>query len=553
MQLNIFKEEEMKKVFVFLLATLLVLTGCGKTASKDKNVVVKVMEAPPESMDISKFTDGNSNHVVLTSVEGLYTNSGKKLVPAGATSYDVSSDGLTYTFKLNKDAAWVDHKGKKVRSVTADDYVYSWRHMNDPKVGAAYAYIYQGVIKNATAIQEGKMPVKDLGIRAIDKTTLEVKLEKSVPFFLELMSFSSYFPMPEDFAEKQGESYGKSPEKALYNGPFYISTFDVDERIVAEKNTAYWDVKNVALDGLEYKVIQNSESAFTAFKNNEVDYVSLLSRTSIDEAKNDGTLNTQLHKEPNSRILYIALNSENKYLKNENIRKALLAAYNADTFVDDIQGAGYIAPKSIVPVGLTESNYDDRDYREEIGDFKTYDKANAQKFLDAGLKELGITKEDLKLSITTIENDVTKLLVQYFQEEMNKKLGIKIDVKTLPAQAYYEARDGGKFDMVTTGWAADFGDPGNYLISLFDSQMVGITNVARTQDQTLDGLLDKANAETDTDKRFTYFGDAERYIMDKAFVIPVSQRVETILIDEKYTFPFHTYNTPSPKFIEVKK
>lgn len=545
----------MKKIFTLVLVatlSIVLLTGCGNSGKKEANGIVRLALSNPVSMDTAAISDSYSTTVIKSAIEGLYEYDGKELVPAMAKSYEVSEDGLTYTFKLRNDGEWFDSKGKKIADVTANDFVYAWQRMNDPKVKAVYGYIFSGFIKNAADVQAGKKPVSELGVQAKDKHTLVVTLERETPYALELFSYTSFTPVYEKFVKEQGKDYGKKASTTLYNGAFHVTEFDVDKRVTFKKTKDYYDADKVSIKGLEYKIISDATAEWNAYKNGELDAARLSTDSVISEAEGNEAYKKLITKTETSSVFYIAPNSEDKIMKNVHIRKALLLSLDTDTFQEDIVKTGNYAPKGFIPKGLTTAVYGE-DYTETAGDFVKIDEDKAKQELKLGLKDLGIdSAKDLTIEYTTFDAETNKTLAQYVQENWQKELGIKIKIKTLPTQAFNEARTKGNFQLITSGWGADFGDPENYLKSIFYSSNIDVTNTPRVKDKKLDTMIDEASVLGETEDRFKAFSAAEQYIFDQAYVIPVTQTVQSMVINEDYTIPQHGYLHIPAKYFEMK-
>ena len=185
--------------------------------------------------------------------EGLVRLDDKGVAQPGvAEKWDVSKDGLTYTFTLRDNAKWSD--GSKV---TAQDFEYSWKRTLDPKTAAQYAFMV-GWVKGGNAFMGGKGSVDEVGVKAKDDKTLVVTLENPVPFFVEQMAFPTFFPQKKEFVEKQGDKYGTDADKQLYNGPFKLTSWVHEQSATIEKNENYWDAAKVKLEKVNYTVVKDS-------------------------------------------------------------------------------------------------------------------------------------------------------------------------------------------------------------------------------------------------------------------------------------------------------
>ena len=194
---------------------------------------------------IADFTDG----LMQMDADG-------QAVPAIAESYEVSDDGLTYTFHLREDAKWSNGT-----QVTAADFVFGWQRAVDPNNASEYSYMLSdiGQVKNAAEIIAGEKDKSELGVTAVDDTTLQVELNVPVSYFLSLMYFPTYYPVNEEFYNSCGDTFATSPETTLANGAFVLDSYEpAATSIHLSKNPDYYDADKVQLAGLSYQVIQDS-------------------------------------------------------------------------------------------------------------------------------------------------------------------------------------------------------------------------------------------------------------------------------------------------------
>lgn len=247
-----------------LAAAGLALTGCGsKSSSGSSKQVLNWNEASElPTMDLSKATDTISFDMLNNSMEGLLRiGKNSKVEPGIAKSYKVSSDGLTYTFNLRKNAKWSN--GDKV---TADDFVYSWRRTVDPKTQSQYSYLFEGV-KNIDDITAGKKAPSTLGIKAVGQYKVVVTLTKKVPYFKLLMGFPSFFPQNKTAVEKYGKKYGTSSKYMVYDGPFKMTGWTgTNLSWTLAKNKNYWDKSNVKLDKINFKVNKSTTTSYNLYQ-----------------------------------------------------------------------------------------------------------------------------------------------------------------------------------------------------------------------------------------------------------------------------------------------
>lgn len=254
---------------------------------KDEKVLNLSETSDIPTMDVSKGTDQVSFQTMNSTMEGLTRiDEDGTVQPGVAESWEVSEDGLTWTFKLRKNSVWSNGT-----PVTAKDFEYSWKRTLNPDTAAEYAYIMYDV----EGAQDYNLKGGDataVGVKAVDDYTLEVKLVRPIAYFAELMSFQPFFPQNQAFVEECGDSYGTAADKQLYNGPFTLSTWKKEDIFTITKNDKYWDAANVKLQTINYKIVKEIGSAINLYEAGEIDKVGL-SAEYVDKYKDDANYKTR--------------------------------------------------------------------------------------------------------------------------------------------------------------------------------------------------------------------------------------------------------------------
>ncbi len=226
--------------------------------------LIETSKAP--TLDANMVTDAVSFGVMNAINENLISlgKEGSDVIPGIAESWDISEDGLTYTFHLREGATFVDYTGAYVADITAQSFVDSWTRLEDPATAANYAYMVRDVAHMDT-------------FTAIDDYTLEVKLTQETPWFLSLLAFGTFGPIDQATVDKFGTTYGTTLETTISSGPFYLSQWNFSERMVVTKNPTYWNAENVKIDGIDWRVIEgvDQETSLAMYFNNEIDRVAL--------------------------------------------------------------------------------------------------------------------------------------------------------------------------------------------------------------------------------------------------------------------------------------
>ena len=504
-----------------VLASAAVLAACGNSSSNSssssssKKTLNWMAGSEIPSMDMSKATDMVSFNQLSNTMEGLYRlGRNSKLEKALATSEKVSKDGKTYTFTLRK-SKWSDGS-----ELTAKDFVYSWRRTVDPKTASQYSYLFSG-IKNADAIVAGKKNVNTLGIKAEGKYKLVVTLERRIPYFNKLMGFAVFFPQSEKTVKKYGSKYGTASKYMLYNGP-YVQTgwsgSNLSWKMV--KNKYYWDKKDVKLNTIKWSVQKSPSTAYNLYQSNKLD------ATQLDSSQTKQLKNQKGYsKLPQGSTFYLQFNmnnhAKNKVLKNANVRKAISLALNRKGLTSTLGGNNTPA-NTVTATNLT--NVNGEDYTKTISSSakslypSTANKSEAVKYLNKGLKELG--QSSIKFSILSDDTDAGKKTTETLQSEIESTFGkkVSVSVQNLPFKTRLSRSTAGNFDVVVSGWSADFADPISFL-DLFTSD--NSENNGKWSNKEYDKLIQDSKTTSSTSKRWNDLTKAEEILLKDTGVAPL--------------------------------
>lgn len=224
------------------------------------------------SMNSSIATDQVSFQALTACLEGLVMlGENDEVIPGVAETWDVSDDGLTYTFNLRDGAVWSNGT-----PVTAQDFVFSFKKLADPATASQYNFMIETAgIKNGSKVIAGEAGVDELGIKAIDDKTFEIQLEIAAPYFLKVMSFPAFYPINEAFFTEKGESYGTSVDTVLYNGAYTLSKWEIGYEYAYAKNATYWNAANVKNNGVSFRIIKDVNTGVNLYESGEIDRIGL--------------------------------------------------------------------------------------------------------------------------------------------------------------------------------------------------------------------------------------------------------------------------------------
>lgn len=465
-----------------------------------------------QTLDPALMTGQPEHRIANAIFEGLTARAadGTGIVPGVASSWEVSPDGLRYTFHL-RECLWSDGT-----AVTADDFVYSWRRALDPSMGAAY-YAYQLFhIRGAEDFNAGGL--KDfsrVGVRAADPRTLVVELRAPTPFFLYLASFFTLFPVNRACVERHGELWTR-PGKIVGNGPFILREWAPSRRIRLARNPLYWDRANVRLATVDALPTENEGTAFNMYMTGEADWVdgAGVPLHLIDLLRH----RPDFHKTTILVTYFYRFNTTRPPLDDPRVRKALNLAADKRRIVDKILRAGQIPAPSLVPPSMPG-------YR--FSDGLQYDPAAARRLL----ADAGYPGGDgfPRASILFNTSEAHKQIAVEMQAIWKENLGIHLDLENQEWGTYLNTESSLDYWISRGGWVADYPDPNTFLDMFVTG---GGNNRTGWGSPRYDALIAAAGRERDEGRRMGLFREAERIlVVDEMPIMPVYFYVSINLYD----------------------
>ncbi len=493
--------------------------------TSDLNIM---LETPVQSLDPQQATDGTSFEVIAGYTDGLMQmDADGQAVPAIAETYDLSDDGLTYTFHL-RDAKWSNGE-----PVTAADFVFAWQRAVDPAVASEYAYMLSdiGQIKNAAEIIAGSMDKGELGVTAVDDKTLEVQLNVPVSYFLSLMYFPTFYPVNQAFFESCGDTFATSPETTLSNGAFIMDAYEpAATAFHLTKNEDYWDAARVKLPGLNYQVIQDSQQALMSYQTGDLD-MTLVNGEQVDQVKEDPEFITI----GAGYLWYVSPNVDAvPELANLNVRLALTSAIDREAITEDVLKDGSAPTYTAVPMQFA-AGPDGSDFSEDQAKFSdvcAFDAAKAAEYWTKGLEELGIT--ELTLDMIVDADDAPQKVAQVLKEQWETTLpGLSVNLTVEPKKQRVEDMQNGDFQLGLTRWGPDYADPMTYLgMWITDNP----NNYGLWSNPEYDGIIAECTTGelcTDPEGRWARLYDAEKLVMDEAVIFPLYTQCNAEMMSAK--------------------
>ncbi|MCR4956198.1 MAG: peptide ABC transporter substrate-binding protein [Lachnospiraceae bacterium] len=519
-----------KVVATLLCATMAIglLAGCGAAKEADseggeasEKVFRYAIGTEPTTLDPTKGNSIGDNEIQHAITEGLVRNTAGDVQPGSAESWDISDDGLEYTFHLRDGLKWSDGE-----PLTAKDYEYGWKRLMNPETGSIYAFIGE-YIKNGLEVEKGEKEVDELAVKAVDDQTLEVTLERPTPYFLSLIGSSAQFaPLREDVVEEYGTDFAATADKNVYSGPFVLSKSE-DNEYVFEKNKNYWNIDKINLDRVEITLVEKPDTQLSMYEAGDLDYV-LVPSAYVPDYKDKA----ETFMNGNTDYCLINHDCDNKALQNKNFRLALNYALSRKDYNQLANSDVYNAYNRLVFCGLTAG---DSTYGEEY-EVDSYpmegDQDKAKDYLDKALKELGYSKaSDVSVEIVTADAETSKKSAEVLQNLWTESLGIDVKIRQVSyTEMNAEVFPKHDFEIGMTGWGPDYDDPYTYL-ELFKSN--GSYNHCLYSNKEFDKLLEASQTETDQEKRMQELCDAEQIILDDGAFVPLQTRNAYYMTNEK--------------------
>jgi oligopeptide transport system substrate-binding protein len=466
--------------------------------------VYRFAELEPASFDPANSQEVSNLPQIF---EGLVNVSWKDgtIEPAMAQSYAANSDATVWTFKMRPGVKWSDGT-----PLTAKDFEYAWRRVVDPKTASIYTASLANV-KNALDIVAGKIPVEQLGAKALDDATFEVTLTAPAPYFPLLAASWPCYPTPKHVIDKVGLKWVEAAN-SVSNGPYILKDWKHDQLQVFEPNPNYWGPKPTITHAECTMYDDVLAKSLPAYENNELDSAQV-SAGDYDRVRSDAKLSKELKGYPLSQTNMIHCDATNKPTSDVRVRNALSLAFDRVALTDIVLKKYYLPAATILPPDIAG-------YNPAAALTGGVEKAK-QLLVDAGFPNGQGWPSDFTVVYTT--NSVTKTILEYIQNEWKKNLGITVQLDAMASKAYTawrSARATQPFNAYFGAWGSDYGDPNNWHNFLFSSQ----TDFYHThwKNDQFESMIAKATGTTDQAARTKMYQEAEVILVQQGASIPIN-------------------------------
>ena len=538
----------MTKKINILSITLIFLIGCSENISPvDSGLEQQIYHhgngSEPQGIDPHIVTGVPEHHILISLCEGLtIPNPNPKgsdgYIPGTAESWSISDDGKEYIFKLNKNAKWSNGD-----PVTADDFVWSWKRILTASLGSQYPDMLYYLV-GAYEYHNGQIDnFNEVGVKALDTHTLKVNLKNPTPFFIGLLSHYSTWPVHKETVLKHGDIDDRNgewtrPGNFVCNGPFQLKTWELNNKIVVEKNPHYYDASMVRLNEIHYYPVSNVMTEDRMFRAGQLHLTSSMPTQKcpiyIEEK------NPNLKIDPYMGTYFYRINTENETLSDVRVRKALAYSIDRQLLVDKVTQCGQIPAYSFTPPG--SNGY-------QPSTQIPYDPVLAKQLL----AEAGYSSDNPfpKLEILFNTNEGHRKVALAIQQMWQNELGIEVELVNQDWKVYLSREMVGDFQISRAGWIGDYEDPNTFLDLMRPNRG---NNKTGWENMEFDALVEEANTINDQEKRYELLNEAEKILIDNMPIIPLYTyvRVYQLSPDVKGFNP-HILDHHHPKFIYLER
>lgn len=485
-------------------------------------------------IDVNDVRNANEFMVLTAVQEGLFRTftdeNGVEIVEnAGCTSYDVSDDGLTYTFHLREGMKWNDGV-----AVTAQQYVDSWLRLVNPDLAFSYAFLAYGIVGAEDYCENGGS-VEDVAVEYIDDLTFKATLIAPDPAFIKKVGMVCFYPVRKeliDAADAADGNWTNDYSLHVFNGPFYISNRVLENSMTLTKNENYWNADNVTLEKIELRVVSESATKAQLMESQQIDILTLTDYEYVGlwEGKvADGTFQYFTKTDPSVTYLVIDQHPAGNggpsgLMLSPKCRKAMALALDREEFNDMFKEGLNTLAYSLIPYGITVGNTEFRAVNPEPLASEDNSPEALKALFEEGMKEVGFngTVDDVTLTTFTYNTTAESMTqLEWYKQQLEDKLGVHVKIDTYPDVSTWKvARDSYQYDFYTMGWNGDYNDPMTFF-ELFVTGNGYAKFMGGFTDAEFDALIEKAGSSQDDDERMELFGKAEKILMEKGGCMPL--------------------------------
>lgn len=480
--------------------------AAGETLSDNQSFGYSVIDEF-KTIDPGLIEDVDGSHVARQLFEGLYNQDAEgNVVPGVALSHDLSEDGTVYTFHLRPEAKWSNGE-----PVTAGDFVYAWQRAANPETASPYSwYLELMKLQGAAEVIAGEAAPDTLGVKAIDDHTLEVTLTSPIPYFPQMVTHTTTYPVPQAVIEEFGDQWTQ-PGNMVGNGAYVLSERVPQERLTMVKNDNYWDAANTIIDTVTFYVIQDEGQALTRWESGEVDLVPVPGGGQFPRLQEQYP--GEVFATPLLCTYYYHVNlreDSNPALQDARVRQALSLAIDRSVITDSILAGGQIPAYT-----LTHEAVAGWEVPEVPAAAMTQEERNAEAQRLMGEAGYGTGGEPLTLEILYNTSESHQQIAVAIGQMWKQTLGVDTTLANQEWETFVDARKNGEFELARAGWCADYNEASSYL-DIFTSN--SDANDSHYYSDAFDALMEESRTAEDP---LPLYQQAEAMLAEDAPLLPI--------------------------------
>ena len=474
----------------------------------------------PETIDPQRNSSVDGAIYLVHLSEGLmkYKYHGGGVEPGLAESYDISDDGLVWTFHLRPGLKWSDGQ-----PLTASDLEYTWKRLVDPETISPYAFDVGVFVKNGDAVANGELPLDAFGVKALDDVTFEVTLEGPCAYFDEVASFPSWMPTRRDMVEQYGDRWATDPQSYISCGPFKMEALNMDASLTLVPNEYYYNRQAIIPTRLTFEFLADEVAMVNALQNGQIAFSRQIPGEERAMLKDKGLYGVYA----DLGTYYVCFQNLIPPFDNADVRKALSLAIDRKFITDVLLEGSYLPATAFVGPGFGDISGDFYQEGKYYGFDYEKNKELARKALaDAGYADgAGFPKIEYMTNPTTLHLSLAEALQSMWKEVLN----IEAEISQQEWNVFLDTRRNGEFQVARHGWIADFNDPLN-LLNIFLS--TGGNNDANYNVIEYDNLLKIALTSSDRAERMKSMHEAEDLLIGRDWAVaPIMYYVTEYAVD----------------------
>ncbi len=471
------------------------------------------LASEPPSLDPALMTDAQSSIVASGLYDGLTRLNPEGVPePAIAKEWTVSDDGKTYTFKLRDDAKWSNGD-----PVTANDFEYSWKRALNPETASEYAYMLF-YLENGEKYNSEQATEDEVGVKALDATTLEVKLASATPYFNSLIAHYTYWPVHQASVDGKPE-WAADAKTIVSNGPFLLKDWAHGDKLVLTKNPDYYNKDKVSFDTVTISLVESESTVFSMFQTDKIDWIGAQAGSVPTDQVPQLVADKKATIKEIASTYYYLFNTKQKPFDNVKVRKAFAMSIDRQAIIDNVAKANQTPAFALIPPSI--NGLDGKGFREMYPDSGYFSEniEEAKKLLAEGLAEEGLDKfPETTLLYNTSEGH--KAIAEAIVDMWRKNLNVEVKLSNQEWATFLETRDAGQFGLARSGWGADFNHAINFSYDLIHPK--SLNNDGQYENAEVGKALDDAIVAAEEKDRVDLIAKAEKIaIADDMAVLPI--------------------------------